>query len=751
MLRAELRPPAMITLDTILPALRLAKAGATGIGIPGVELVINVVLELATTLSTMKGNKQDLAKLEGSLNQLINTDASAAGDDLKQRLSELSSKLGEIAVECKAIAEKNRLKQFFKSNDYKERIQGIKESIASHIYQFTFYGNISIEKSVEAILKIFTKEMLARLKCVPARYNADNTPNKCMVGTRVNTIQDILTRLTAAPNSSERVVMLSGSAGSGKSTIAKSVACVLAEEGLLAASFFFSHTHADRKEITHLTTTLAVQLAEYNAVFRTELIQLLETDCTGLLAAEPHLQFQKMFVQILEKIPSSSSPWVICLDALDECGQDRGQNFLRWLSDSIARIPAHIRFFLTGRPDVPSFLKLDTLRSVVHGIILDEIELETVSHDIELYVKQLLDGANWTTRRSWKIQDHDAEEITNRANGLFVFAATTVRYVLAGLPQVPPQESIEYLLGGEPLSDLNALYHRIVEEGIPFPCPGDRRAQATHDRAIKILSTILHLFEPLDLCSLAVLLEVDIEVIQGILLPLNSVIYVPDIPGAVIRIIHLSFRDYMTSHIQKIHPEFLCGTEHQKQSLASALVELMHKELRFNICDLPTSYLRNLEMPDFKWWLNTNIPQHLRYACRFWVDHIAATSYCPDRALVVENFLLKQFLFWLEVLSLLGIMENAPRALSKLILWTTEVRNPSLIRFATDAKRFIAFFRDAIILSAPHIYVSALALAPTQSEISKTFWSQFPSLLSIKKGQMTEWPATMTVLEGHTS
>ncbi|KAJ6542901.1 hypothetical protein B0H19DRAFT_853278, partial [Mycena capillaripes] len=141
----------------------------------------------------------------------------------------------------------------------------------------------------------------------------------CMDGTRVDIIRDLVARLTSTPDSI-RVVMLSGVAGSGKSTIAKTVATILAEEkNTLAASFFFSRDHTDRKEITHLATTLAMQLADYNPDFQAYLIELLEKDCTRICEAAPHLQFQKLFVEILGKLPPSSKPWVICLDALDEC------------------------------------------------------------------------------------------------------------------------------------------------------------------------------------------------------------------------------------------------------------------------------------------------------------------------------------------------------------------------------------------------------------------------------------------------
>ncbi|KAJ7236443.1 hypothetical protein B0H12DRAFT_1140412 [Mycena haematopus] len=564
-----------------------------------------------------------------------------------------------------------------------------------------------------------TREILGSLKCVAARYNAANTPEKCMDGTRVDIIKDVIACLTSPPNTI-RLVMLSGVAGSGKSTIAKSVATILAEEkNILAASFFFSRDHADRKEINHLATTLARQLADYSPDFRNHLIKLLENDCTGICETKPHVQFQKLVVEILGKLTPSSNPWVICLDALDECGEDHGQNFLRWLSDSMTQIPAHIRFFLTGRPEVPSYLEFHTLLPLVHKVVLDQIEHSIVQNDIYLYVRQSLNGATWITPYPWKIQNEQVEEITAHANGLFVFAATAVRYILAGLPQTPPQESVDDLLDGEPLTGLHDLYLRIMNYAIPYATHRNRQAQRSYDRTMKILSTILQLLEPLDYQSLAALLELDKTVILGTLLPLSAVIHVSDIPGATISIIHLSFREFMTSYVEKARPEILCGTNDQKRALVSALMKVLDKRLKFNICDLPTSYLRNIDMPEFQWRLDNYIPSHLRYVTQFWIYHLANTTYDLSRGQEVEKLLFKKFLFWLEVLSLLGMLAYGQQALTELMIWANE--STSLLLFVKDAKRFVSFFGEAINQSAPHIYLSALVFAPEESEIAKRF------------------------------
>src|ERR1700753_897463 len=77
-------------------------------------------------------------------------------------------------------------------------------------------------------------------------------------------------------------------------------------------------------------------------------------------------------------------------------------------------------------------------------------------------------------------------------------------------------------------------------------------------------------------------------------------------------------------------------------------------------------------------------------------------------------------------------------------------QNKELERFVLDAQRFIALFWEPITQSAPHIYISALSLAPAESEICRKFSSQFPQLLKVSKGGMKQWPNIVAILRGHT-
>lgn len=206
---------------------------------------------------------------------------------------------------------------------------------------------------------------------------------------------------------------------------------------------------------------------------------------------EPRMQFRKLFAELLSRMPSSPTPWVICLDTLDECGTDRGKVLLRWLSENIEIIPVHVRFFLTGRPDVPLYVRFDRLQPLMHKYDMNEIARDTVRQDIRLYVSQSLVDESWDRPSGWRVSDRDADEITRLAGELFVFAATAVRYILAGSPRSHPQNSVDHLLRGTSLNELNDLYFCIVNDAIPTPI--DERDHEHFERAKRVLGAIVHL------------------------------------------------------------------------------------------------------------------------------------------------------------------------------------------------------------------------------------------------------------------
>ena len=71
---------------------------------------------------------------------------------------------------------------------------------------------------------------------------------------------------------------MNGLAGTGKSTIAKTIAERLFADGQLGASFFCSRDFEDRRNLHMIFPTLAVQLARRYSDFRSILVSLIQSD-----------------------------------------------------------------------------------------------------------------------------------------------------------------------------------------------------------------------------------------------------------------------------------------------------------------------------------------------------------------------------------------------------------------------------------------------------------------------------------------
>ncbi|KAJ7932223.1 hypothetical protein B0H13DRAFT_1857060 [Mycena leptocephala] len=130
-------------LDSAIAALTVATTGVTGIGVPGVEPVLNSVLQIATMISTMKDNRESLVNLREQLEVLTAAIyVQGAGGALQSRLQILASTFAALITDCQSLANKSRLAQFFNSSKYQSKISNIRDS---------FHGNISIERLVTDI------------------------------------------------------------------------------------------------------------------------------------------------------------------------------------------------------------------------------------------------------------------------------------------------------------------------------------------------------------------------------------------------------------------------------------------------------------------------------------------------------------------------------------------------------------------------------------------------------------------------
>jgi len=125
---------------------------------------------------------------------------------------------------------------------------------------------------------------------------------------------------------------LNGLAGTGKSTIAWTIAERMFADGRLGASFFCSRDFEDRRDLRSIFPTLAVQLARNYPEFRSIFVQL----DPEIAAERPYGQMDRLLAQPLEESEIST---VIIIDALDECrDEEPASTILSVLERFVAKI-----------------------------------------------------------------------------------------------------------------------------------------------------------------------------------------------------------------------------------------------------------------------------------------------------------------------------------------------------------------------------------------------------------------------------
>ncbi|KAI3011034.1 hypothetical protein CBS147346_1235 [Aspergillus niger] len=211
--------------------------------------------------------------------------------------------------------------------------------------------------------------------------------DECLPGTRTDTLNEI--REWAWSTHGKVIFWLNGLAGTGKSTISRTVAKSFSEAQSLGASFFFERGEGDRGNAKKVFPTIARQLAITNP----QLIPILHQavyDNPGIMAKAMREQFEKLLIQPLQNLKPSNvtvKTVIIVLDALDECEGDNDIRLIIQLLPQFRSIAGlRLRVLLTSRPDSPIRLGFSKISmDDYQDSILHDIPIEVIKRDISLF------------------------------------------------------------------------------------------------------------------------------------------------------------------------------------------------------------------------------------------------------------------------------------------------------------------------------------------------------------------------------
>ncbi|KAF2726479.1 HET-domain-containing protein, partial [Polyplosphaeria fusca] len=443
----------------------------------------------------------------------------------------------------------------------------------------------------------------------------------------------------------------------------------------------------------------------------------------------------EIFTDILQDSTLDSVYFFV--DALDECVKDLDK-LLAFIVQYSSLSP-RAKWILTSRnyANIEQRLRLDDSGARL-SLELKENAAQ-VSRAVDAYINHRLTELE-EIQHDQLLQSSVRKKMRQKANGTFLW----VSLVMKELKDVQAWEVVQVL--DEVPSELINLYRRMMEHI-------KQLKRRNPELCRQILSTVVATHRPLHLQELYVLAD----------LP-NQGANVDETTARMVKMCG-SFLTLREDHVYVVHQsakDFLSdeaalsvissGAGEVHQDIFSRSIEVMSRGLRRDIYQLhalgyPVEQIQQLKPDPLA---------ALRYSCIYWIDHLCewtSNSSMGDGSVlrgggVVDAFLRKKYLYWLEAMSLCKSMSKGVVSMARLEALIERAGTSSTTEVVRDARRFIMYHKSAIESSPLQVY-GALLFSPTHSVIRALFKGKEPKGVVIKPEMQDQWSNCLQTLEGH--
>lgn len=773
--------------DGLLKALEITQAVSPMF--PPLQTAVGGLLVVLRTINTATSNMNDIkelgdyvVKLNDILQSSVLREIDSCPKALRERVEALTAKLSNICQSMQKINARRFGMSILSADRTSGEIQGHIKDLTWAINNFTVGATIEIEvvvHDVDAKLGVLTSGMTGiqrqiseladhfqSLDATPlpryakgARFDQSSHRVSCEDNTRTEILASIYRWIVPDVSYSDNgvasptVFWISGLAGSGKSTIAQTVAEWCHEREYLGASFFCARDSAECNDVDLVFPTIARQLAQRNTEFKERLVEVMVTD-RDIQTAAVSRQLKHLIVDPWKR-SFYSHTCVIVIDALDECRDSEATSvILAALARYITEL-APLKFLITSRPvhNVVGGFRGTGLGATTQHLILHEIPVESTEKDIRTYLEKNLAriSATYQVTSPWP-SAFAISSLVQKSAGLFIFAATAVKFIEDPSDGEDPDSRLRSLLlsdtsevASSPYRFLDALYLQVLRTAFP-EVPWSRRA-----RLKMILGTLALSRERLSAASLDALMSLPEKSTRKTLYQLQSVIIVPQSEFEPIRLIHPSFYDFLVDPLRCTDSNFSVKSTIQHTVIATRCLFAMKMLLRRDICNVNDSSKLNIEIPDLAERIQRYIPLPLQYACRYWAFHVSHSEINDELFEHLEYFCAKNMLHWLEVVSLLGELDNVVEALynARERLAKYPLPQSDVLVLLEDCIRIVRQCLPGLRASCFQAYNGIVPFCPKQALFRKLYHEQSPKAVEALGGLDETWSPCIQVIEGH--
>jgi hypothetical protein len=497
-------------------------------------------------------------------------------------------------------------------------------------------------------------------------YERQHDPT-CLPDTRVDLLEKI--RHWADGEHSPTIFWLNGLAGTGKSTVARTLVQRYSETGRIAASFFFSRDGGEGGYLRHagkFVTSIAVQLANNVQILKQTICDKIFTH-SDIAHRSLREQWRHLILDPLSTLGTDNGgrPLLLVVDALDEC---EGENDIRTILQLFSEIQSlvQLRVFLTSRPEVPIRNGFVSMSEAEHqDFILHSISPAIVDHDIRIFLEHSFKSIarERTLGSSWP-GENIIERLVQNSSGLFIWAATACRFIREGKILAPRRLDIilerSSTTINAPEKHLNDIYTTVLGHCIPTDYSDSEKEELQH-LLKSLLGSIVLLLAPLGAKSLSNLLGTTQDHIHRTLDDLHAIMHIPEESALPLRLHHPSFRDFLLDERRSGDSSIWVDEEQMHKELAAKCVELMQNVFNQHRCtnDRPAILIAICDneqpgKPIFEVGsqvINEHLHPEVQYACSYWAQHLKrgrTQLYDFDR---VHMFLKNHLLHWIETLA----------------------------------------------------------------------------------------------------
>ncbi|KAH7309734.1 hypothetical protein B0I35DRAFT_379296, partial [Stachybotrys elegans] len=418
------------------------------------------------------------------------------------------------------------------------------------------------------------------------------------------------------------------------------------------------------------------------------------------------------------------------IDALDECVSGLSE-LLNLMVELLGASP-QIKWLISSRnwPHIE-----EGLYNAEYKIALRlELNEESVAAAVTTYIQAKVEDLAKRKRYDDGMRSTVQQHLLSNAQGTFLWVAL----VCQALVPIARHHTISALRTFP--SGLDPFYRQMMDQLDPMDA----------DLCRRILAIVSVAYEPITLDELLSLIDFQsCESLTEIIQLCGSFLTVRN---RTIFFIHQSAQDFLlTKGSAEIFP---AGQSDIHLTIYRRSLDILSEILRRDMYGVgaPGVSIDEIDEP------NPNPLIASRYQCIYWVDHLHESSLGLNvgdsedvfDGKIIDTFLQKKYLYWLEALSHVRSVPQGIISMSKLctIVQNNE-RSRRLANLVYDALRFMQYYGSIIAKYPLQVYASGLVFSPQKSVIRDLFRPEFPSWIVTQPATEETWNACLQTLEGH--